>query len=76
MALVQPGANLAGAKKIFEKWIYLPGYRDALLNNSILSVGMYLDGDILVINATSGHRRPEGVQRRLRRAIRRATTPA
>ena len=54
MALVETGVNLASAKKMFEKWISLPGYRDALLNNSILTVGMYLDGDILVINAVSG----------------------
>jgi hypothetical protein len=54
MALVQPNANLGNAKKIFEKWVYWPGYRDALMNNTILSVGMYLEGDVLVINATSG----------------------
>lgn len=54
MALVQSGANIGNAKKIFEKWVYLPGYRDALINHTILSVGMYLEGDILVINATSG----------------------
>ena len=54
MALVQPGANIANAKKVLERWIYWPGYRDALLSNGILSVGMYLDGDLLVVNATSG----------------------
>ncbi len=54
MALVVPNANIGSAKKIFERWLYWPGYRDALINNTILSVGMYLDGDVLVINATSG----------------------
>ncbi|MBZ0152216.1 MAG: hypothetical protein K8J09_11860 [Planctomycetes bacterium] len=54
MAVVQTGANLANAKKIFERWLYWPGYRDALMSNTILSVGMYLEGDVLVINATSG----------------------
>ncbi|MEO6593784.1 MAG: CAP domain-containing protein [Planctomycetota bacterium] len=54
MAVVQTGANIAKAKKLFEEWIYLPGYRDVLINHTILSVGMYLEGDILVINATSG----------------------
>ncbi len=58
MALVETGANLAGAKKMFEKWVYLPGYRDALLNDFVLTVGMYLDGDILVINAVSGLGKP------------------
>jgi len=54
MALVETNATIASAKKMFDKWIALPGYRDALLNNSILTIGMYLDGDVLVINATSG----------------------
>lgn len=54
MAIVEVGANLANAKKMFEKWVYLPGYRDLLINATILSVGMYLEGDVLVINATSG----------------------
>ncbi len=54
MALVQAGANISGAKKIFEKWNTMPGYRDALMSNTILTVGMFLEGDILVINATSG----------------------
>lgn len=59
MALVQTGANVANAKKIFERWIYWPGYRDALLNNTILSVGMFVEGDVLVINATSGIGQPK-----------------
>lgn len=54
MALIVPNANIGNAKKIFERWIYWPGYRDALINNTILSVGMYLEGDVLVINGTSG----------------------
>lgn len=59
MALVQTGANVANAKKMFERWIYWPGYRDALLNNAILSVGMFVEGDVLVINATSGIGQPK-----------------
>ena len=54
MALVETNASLGNAKKMFEKWIYLPGYRDALINATLLTVGMYLEGDILVINASSG----------------------
>jgi len=54
MALVELGASVANAKKMFEKWVYLPGYRDALINNSILTVGMYVEGNILVVNAVSG----------------------
>ncbi len=54
MAVIETKANLSTAKKTFERWLKLPGYRDALLNNSILTVGMYVDGDVLVINAVSG----------------------
>ena len=59
MALVQPNASIANAKKIFEKWIYLPGYRDALMSNTLMSIGMFLDGDLLVVNATSGMGTPK-----------------
>lgn len=59
MALVIPDASIGNAKKTFEKWVYLPGYRDALVNNTILSVGMYLEGDVLVVNATSGIGEPK-----------------
>ena len=54
MALVDTNASVGKAKKMFERWIYLPGYRDALLNNTIRIVGLYTEGNILVINATSG----------------------
>jgi hypothetical protein len=54
MALVETGVNLANAKKLFQSWVYKPGYRDALLNPTILTIGMYLDGDILVINGVTG----------------------
>lgn len=59
MAVVDTNANPSKAKKTFERWMYWPGYRDLLLNNMILSVGMYVEGDILVINATSGLGSPE-----------------
>ena len=58
MALVQPNASIGAAKKIFERWQYWPGYRDALMNNTILTIGMFLDGDVLVVNATSGIGQP------------------
>jgi hypothetical protein len=62
MAIVQFGANPANAKKIFERWIYWPGYRDALMSFTLKSVGMYLDGDILVMNVTSGMGKPHASQ--------------
>ncbi|MBX3463853.1 MAG: hypothetical protein KF830_11845 [Planctomycetes bacterium] len=54
MAVVVAPANLGNAKKMFERWVYLPGYRDALVNNTILTVGAYLEGDVLVLNVLSG----------------------
>lgn len=54
MAVVVAPANIGGAKKLFEQWLYLPGYRDALVNNTILTVGAYLEGDVLVLNVVSG----------------------
>ncbi len=66
MALVEAKANLGNAKKVFEKWVYLPGYRDALLNNTILTVGMFLEGDILVINAVSGIGTPKEADKGVR----------
>ncbi len=59
MALVETSANIGNAKQMFKKWMYLPGYRDALVNNSILTVGAFLDGDVLVINVTSGIGSPD-----------------
>jgi hypothetical protein len=60
MALVSTSASLGNAKKLFEQWVYWPGYRDALLNPTILTVGMYTEGNVLVINATSGIGTPAG----------------
>lgn len=60
MALVEPDASLGNAKKVFQNWVYKPGYRDALLNQTILTVGMFLEGDILVINAVTGIGAPKG----------------
>lgn len=54
MALVATGASASKAKKIFESWVYLPGYRDALLNESLLTIGMFVEGNVMVINAVSG----------------------
>lgn len=54
MALVDTKASGSRAKKMFDDWIYMPGYRDAMLNNTILTVGMYIQGNVLVINGVSG----------------------
>ncbi|GAB4141063.1 MAG: hypothetical protein Fur0037_07740 [Planctomycetota bacterium] len=54
MALVETRARLSNAKKMFQAWLDIPGYRDALVHNYLLTIGLYTDGDILVLNATSG----------------------
>ncbi|MBL9078314.1 MAG: hypothetical protein JNL08_12465 [Planctomycetes bacterium] len=54
MSIVAAPANIGNAKKMFEQWAYVPGYRDALVNNTILTVGAYLEGDVLVMNVVSG----------------------
>ena len=59
MAVVETGASASKADKAFENWINLPGYRDLLVNNLIRSVGIYADGNICVINATSGMAKAE-----------------
>ncbi len=59
MAIVETKVNLSSAKKMFESWVNLPGYRDALINNYVLSIGLYVDGDILVMNTVSGLGEPK-----------------
>ncbi|MFK7741154.1 MAG: hypothetical protein AB8H80_12620 [Planctomycetota bacterium] len=62
MAVVETKAKIGKADKLFDRWVYLPGYRDLFLNHTLLAVGMYLEGDILVINATSGIGDPKNPQ--------------
>jgi hypothetical protein len=53
-AIVEVGADIGKAKKMFERWLSIPGYRDALIHDFLLSVGMYQETDILVLNVTAG----------------------
>ena len=62
MAVVEIGAKVSKAKKVFAKWINLPGFRDLFINHTILSIGMFVEGDIVVINATSGIGPPKDKQ--------------
>lgn len=66
MALVEIGANIGNQKQMFKKWMYLPGYRDALVNNTILTVGAFLDDGILVFNVTSGIGTPKKANQGIR----------
>jgi hypothetical protein len=54
MAVVVTNAKISSADKMFDQWINIPGYRDLFINHTLLAIGMYVEGDILVINATSG----------------------
>lgn len=62
MAVVATGAKISGAEKLFKQWINIPGYRDLFINHTLLSIGMYVEKDILVINATSGIGSPKDPQ--------------
>jgi tetratricopeptide (TPR) repeat protein len=41
-------------RKAIEGWVLLPGYRDALLNRNIETVGVFAEGPLVVIDATRG----------------------
>ncbi len=62
MAVVETEGKASKADKIIEGWINKPGYRDVLINHRLLTVGMYLEGDILVMNTTSGLGDPKDPQ--------------
>lgn len=53
MAIVEAKAKVGSAKKLFKSWLDIPGYRDALVNNYIQTVGLYTEGSILVMNVVS-----------------------
>lgn len=54
MAIVETNAKFGDAKKMFQNWLSIPGYRDALVHDFLLTVGIYSEGDILVMNVVSG----------------------
>lgn len=54
MAIVETKVKPNQAKKVFEGWMDVPGYRDALVHSFLLSVGIYSEGGILVMNVVSG----------------------
>lgn len=54
MALVS--VNAKQPEKTMEEWIHWPGYRDALLNGWLWTIGMYAERGIVVIDAIRGVR--------------------
>ena len=57
MAIVETDAKKP--KDVFERWMSWPGYRDALLNNSLRTVGLYVDDNVLVMDVIRGLGRAE-----------------
>lgn len=41
-------------EKIVESWLDLPGYRDAIINPNLSTLGLFVDGQITVIDVTRG----------------------
>ena len=41
-------------KKAMERWLDLPGYRDALFNGNIDTIGVYADGGVMVMDVLRG----------------------
>ena len=56
MALVS--TNAGKPKDVFDAWMHWPGYRDALINERLITIGLYADGPFLVIDAIRGVGRP------------------
>lgn len=54
MAIVETDAHLKKADDMFEEWMKIPGYRDALVHDFLRSVGIYTEGEILVMNVVTG----------------------
>ncbi|MDA1263540.1 MAG: CAP domain-containing protein [Planctomycetota bacterium] len=60
MALVSAPAPKK-PKDLFNDWMHVPGYRDALINQSLRTIGLYYEDDVLVVDAIRGlGRAPEG----------------
>jgi hypothetical protein len=59
MALVSTAAKKP--RDVFKLWLDYPGYRDALLNNRLLTIGLYTQDEVLVMDAIRGvGRAPQG----------------
>ncbi|MCC6669416.1 MAG: hypothetical protein IT458_00025 [Planctomycetes bacterium] len=52
MALVAIGGTKP--EKLFESWLDLPGYRDAILNPQLKTIGLYTEGQITVVDVARG----------------------
>ncbi|MCC6785780.1 MAG: CAP domain-containing protein [Planctomycetes bacterium] len=59
MAIVDVDANPANAKKMFERWMLIPGYRDTLVHDFLRSVGIFSEGNVLVMDVVAGLGRPK-----------------
>jgi len=59
MALISTSAKKP--RDVFKEWLDYPGYRDAMLNNRLLTVGLFTQEEILVMDVIRGvGRAPQG----------------
>ncbi len=56
MALVTTGTKKP--KAVFAEWLDYPGYRDTLLNERLLTIGLYEEDNVLVLDCIRGVGRP------------------
>jgi hypothetical protein len=56
MALVS--TNAEKPKDVFAQWLHYPGYRDALINERLLTIGLYVESPFLVMDVIRGVGRP------------------
>lgn len=56
MAIVEVDADKP--RDVFKRWLDWPGYRDAILNSRLRTIGLYSDGKILVMDVIRGVGRP------------------
>ena len=53
-AIVEVGAKPGAADKLFQQWLLVPGYRDALVHGNLRTIGLYYDKGVLVMNVVQG----------------------
>jgi len=54
MAIVSTKAR--DPRKEIDRWMSWPGYRDVILNNMLARVGIYADGNVMVMHTIGGNR--------------------
>jgi hypothetical protein len=55
MALIS--TNGRDPKRVFRKWMDWPGYRDAILNENLVAIGLYAESSLMVMDGIRGLRK-------------------